>query len=169
MKRLAVLALTLATEAAVAGDMQPIPPAQADYLLNCAGCHGFDGVSNSTLVPDLKDHVGYYFNLPEGRAYLVRLPNVAFSTLDDRALADMLNYAIFTLGGHSVPKATKPFGAAEVGRLRKQPLNEVALFQYRQTMVETLIASYGAPTSLRLYGDDMYGDKSGFDSKASGK
>jgi len=140
-------------------EMTPIPPARQTYLLSCGGCHGLDGVSNAQLVPDLKDQVGFFFNLPEGRRYLARLPNVAFSTNSDQELAALLNYAVFTLGGASVPKGAKPYTAREVGQLRQQPLTETALFQYRQRMVETLIADYQAPVSLRRYGEDIYGRK----------
>jgi mono/diheme cytochrome c family protein len=107
----------------LAADLESEPvkafsPAQGDYLLNCGGCHGFHGVSNAKLVPGLKDLVGYYLRTPEGRAYLPRLPNVAFSTLSDQKLADMLNYVVFEIGGNSAPDGAKPYGAGEVGRWR---------------------------------------------------
>ena len=153
---IAALALLPALASA---DMAPIPAAQQAYLLGCGGCHGIDGVSNSRIVPDLKDQVGWFLNLPEGRRYLARLPNVAFSTNTDRELAALLNYAVFTLGGSSVPNGAKPYTAREVGELRKQPLTETALFQYRSKMVETLVADYRATPSLRRYGEDMYGSK----------
>ena len=131
--------------------------AQGDYLLNCGGCHGFRGVSNPKLVPSLKDLVGYYLRTSEGRAYLPRLPNVAFSTLSDQKLAAVLNYMVFEIGGNSAPVGAKPYGAGEVGKWRKQPLNEVVLSQYRQQLVETLIGQYGAPDQLRVYGDGSAG------------
>jgi hypothetical protein len=159
MKRAAgFIALTLMPALAFA-EMAPIPQDKQNFLLGCGGCHGLDGVSNSQIVPDLKNQVGYFLNLPEGRRYLARLPNVAFSTNTDEELAGLLNYAVFTLGGDSVPKGAKPYTAREVGALRKQPLTETALFQYRQDMVETLIADYRATPSLRRYGEDMYGRK----------
>jgi mono/diheme cytochrome c family protein len=132
--------------------------AQGDYLLNCGGCHGFQGISNAKLVPSLKDLVGYYLWIPEGRAYLPRLPNVAFSTLNDEKLAAVLNYVVFELGGNSAPAAAKPYGAAEVGRWRKQPLNEVVLSQYRLQLVERLINNHQAPANLRSYGQNPYRD-----------
>ncbi len=157
MKPAAGLIALALLPAAVHAELSPIPPDREVYLLNCGGCHGLDGVSNSQIVPDLKDQVGHFLALPEGRRYLVRLPNVAFSVTTDAELATLLNYAVFTLGGESVPKGAKPYSAAEVGSLRKQPLNEAALFQYRQTLVDTLIDKYKATTALRLYGDDLYG------------
>lgn len=128
-------------------------PRQSDFVLACAGCHGVDGFSNSKLVPSLKGRVGYYLNLPEGRAYLSRLPNVAFSAMSDEKLAAVLNYMVFEIGAGSAPAGTKPYTAAEVGKLRKQPLTE-GLSRYRQRMVETLIDQYAAPAALRTYGED---------------
>ncbi len=161
MKGVAGLLALALLPAALSAEMTPIPPARQNFLLSCGGCHGLDGVSNSQLVPDLKDQVGWFFSLPEGRRYLARLPNVAFSTNSDQELAELLNYAVFTLGGASVPKGAKPYTASEVGALRKQPLTEAALFQYRQGIVETLIGQYNATPSLRRYGEDMYGTKKG--------
>ena len=159
MKRAAGITALALLPALACADMTPIPQDKQNFLLNCGGCHGLDGVSNSQIVPDLKDQVGYFLNLPEGRRYLARLPNVAFSTNTDQELAALLNYAVFTLGGPSVPKGAKPYTAREVGELRKQPLTETALFQYRQQMVETLVADYRATPALRRYGEDMYGTK----------
>jgi cytochrome c553 len=125
---------------------------QRDYILACAGCHGLHGVSNSSLVPSLQGLVGYFLDLPEGRAYLSRLPNVAFSTLSDEQLAAVLNYMVFEVGAASAPAGARPYVAAEVGGWRKQPLTEVTLSAYRRRLVETLIRRYGAPATLRGYG-----------------
>ncbi len=157
MRRAILLLALLLLPAALHAEMAPIARDRADYLLNCGGCHGLDGVSNSTLVPDLKNQVGYFVALPEGRRYLGRLPNVAFTTLSDRDLAALLNYAVFTLGGESAPRGAKPYGAAEVAALRRQPLTEIQLFDYRKKLVEELIENHNATPELRLYGKDMYG------------
>jgi hypothetical protein len=130
---------------------------RTNYLLSCGGCHGLNGVSNSRLVPDLKDKVGYFLNLPVGRGYLVRLPNVAFSMTTDEALTGLLNFMVFTLGGASVPKGAKPYSVHEVSQLRRRPLTEVSLVQTRQEMVRILIDRYHASTDLRFYGAGDYG------------
>jgi cytochrome c553 len=129
---------------------------QSDYLLGCGGCHGYDGVSNSRRVPTLKGLVGYYLNSDRGREYLPRLPNVAFSNFSDAQLAALLNYMVFDLGAGSVPPGAKPYGAAEVGRLRKSPLTEVSLLSFRRDLVRTLIERYDAPAALREYGEETY-------------
>jgi hypothetical protein len=154
--RIAALAL-VALPAAAHAEVTQLPTDRANYLLSCGGCHGVEGVSNSRLVPDLKDQVGFFLNLPEGRSYVVRLPNVAFSITTDEALTGLLNYVVFTLGGPSVPHGTKPYTVREVSQLRRQPLTEVSLAQMRQQMVRILIDQYNATTDLRRYGADDYG------------
>lgn len=130
--------------------------AQSNYLLGCGGCHGTEGRSNSKLVPDLKNQVGYFLTIPAGRQYLVRLPNVAFYTASNAELAAMLNYMVFELGGEGVPAGAKPYTAAEVAGLRKSPLTEVSLVAFRASLVEELIAQHHAPVSLRTYGNSSY-------------
>jgi mono/diheme cytochrome c family protein len=126
------------------------------YVLGCGGCHGIEGVSNPKLVPELRGQVGYFLATRRGREYLVRLPNVAFYAVSNADLADILNYTVFTIGGVGLPLNAKPYTASEVGALRKAPLTEVSLIEYRNTLVEDLIANHGAPTSLRIYGDADY-------------
>jgi hypothetical protein len=137
--------------------MTQVQTPRGNYLLSCGGCHGLNGVSNSRLVPDLKDQVGYFLNLPQGRSYVVRLPNVAFSMTSDEALTGLVNYVVFTLGGASVPAGTKPYALREVSQLRRNPLTEVSLVQMREQMVRILIDQYHATTDLRRYGEDDYG------------
>lgn len=126
------------------------------YLLGCGGCHGIDGVSNGAVVPTLKGLVGYYLSIPEGRAYLVRLPNVAFANLDDTSLAEMLNYVVFDIGGGSAPARATKFDASEVGMLRKHPLTEVSLVKVRETLVNVLTKEHHAPPALREYSEQLY-------------
>ncbi len=133
-----------------------LPKPQADYLLNCGGCHGLNGLSNGMLVPDLQSQIGYFLRLHEGREYLVRLPNVAFSAMSDEELAAVLNFIVFQIGGTGVPGDAARYSAAEVAALRRRPLNEVSLTEYRGRLVETLIRRYGAPAGLRSYGNDRH-------------
>jgi hypothetical protein len=130
---------------------------RTNYLLSCGGCHGLNGVSNSSLVPDLKDQVGFFLNLPEGRNYVAQLPNVAFSTTTDEALTGLLNYVVFSLGGGSVPRGARPYTVREVSQLRRKPLTGISLAQMREQMVRILIDQYNATAALRRYGADDYG------------
>ena len=156
MFRAFMLALTGLPALLRAETIEALTP-RANYLLNCGGCHGLNGVSNSRLVPNLQDQVGFFLNLPEGRSYVVRLPNVAFSMTTDEALTGLMNYVVFTLGGAKVPKDAKPYTVREVSQLRRIPLTEVSLVQMRQRMVRILIDQYHATTDLSLYGEGDYG------------
>ena len=138
-----------------AGEPAVIPvfsKVQSDYMLACGGCHGETGRTNARFVPDLTDRVGYFMRTPEARAYLVRLPNVSAAALDDEALAGVLNFMVWTIGGASAPPASERFTAREVGEQRQQRLHTVSLRNLRRDLVETLIAEHEAPASLRDYG-----------------
>jgi mono/diheme cytochrome c family protein len=139
-----------------AADEAPLDRPYSNYLLGCGGCHGIDGVSNARLVPQLRGQVGYFMTTQTGREYLVRVPNVAFYTVSNEELAQMLNYMVFTIGRDGVPADAKPYTAREVAKLRKSPLTEVSLVDYRNRLVEDLIAHHGAPSSLRTYSNDAY-------------
>jgi mono/diheme cytochrome c family protein len=125
--------------------------ARGAFLERCGGCHGLDGKSAAALVPDLRDQVGYFLCTPEGRAYIGRLPNVAFSGVSDQQLAEMVNYTVFQIGGSSAPAKAKPYTAAEVGRLRRRPLTATDLVAQRARVAEAVIRSCPAAEGLRVY------------------
>lgn len=129
---------------------QALTPAQSDYIEYCSGCHGIQGRSRPTPVPELRDRVGYFLCTREGREYLIRLPNVAHAPIaDDAELAALMNFVAFGLGGASAPKDSRPFEAAEVGSLRRSPfVPGVALVAMRRRIVTDLIRRCGAPRSL---------------------
>jgi hypothetical protein len=144
-------------------DIQPTPPstpathlsaAQSLYLERCGGCHGIQGSSAPAVVPSLKSQVGYFLCIPAGRSYLIQLPSVALAPVSDQALADLMNFVVFDMGGGQaqVP-ATRPFTAAEVNMLRRHPLRDVSLLGYRAQLVEDVIQRCGAPVRLRAYGN----------------
>ena len=109
---------------------------QSDYVEHCSGCHGMQGNSAPAEIPVLRDRVGYFMCTREGRDYLIRLPNVAYSAItDNQELADMMNFVVFGLGGNSAPKGTKPFTAAEVARLRTKALATQSLIAVRAEVV----------------------------------
>ncbi len=95
-----------------------------DYQMNCQGCHTPDG-SGTGSVPVMKGHVGVFLQSETGREYLVRVPGSATSALSDERLAAVLNWIVYEFAGDSLQLPFTPFTAAEVGPLRKNPLNEV--------------------------------------------
>jgi len=147
-----MLFAAMATQGAPALPMLTTP--ESDYVEYCSGCHGMQGNSAPAEIPVLRDRVGYFMCTKEGRDYLIRLPNVAYSAItDNQELADMMNFVVFGLGGSSAPKGTRPFTAAEVGRLRAQALGTQSLIAARAAVVGKLISSCAVPESMKFFYD----------------
>jgi len=99
--------------------------ARYHYQMFCQGCHTPDG-SGANAVPALKDFMGYFLDTREGREFLVRVPGSATSKLNDAHLAEVLNWCLREFAGDSLPNDPyQPYTAAEVGRLRQSPLQEI--------------------------------------------
>src|SRR5437763_1838965 len=149
MKAAAVLALllmpTVAQAASTLPELRGLPEltvAQSDYVEHCSGCHGMQGNSAPAQIPVLRDRVGYFMCTREGREYLIRLPNVAYSAIsDNQELADMMNFVVFGRGGNSAPRAAKPFTAVEVARLRTRALATQSLIAARAEVVSKMVGS----------------------------
>jgi hypothetical protein len=140
LARLAGLAAAVAGLAIYPGDgaLAKLSPAQADYVEHCAGCHGMQGVSVPAKVPSLRNRVGYFLCTDASRAYLLRLPNVALSSLDDARLATTMNFVVFGLGGASSDSSARRFTADEVAIERKKPLSAVSLVATRAAIVRSV-------------------------------
>lgn len=127
---------------------------ESDYVEYCSGCHGMQGNSAPAEIPVLRDRVGYFMCTKDGRDYLIRLPNVAYSAItDNQELADMMNFVVFGLGGNSAPKGARPFTAAEVKRLRAEALGTQSLIAARAKVVGKLISDCAAPQSMKFFYD----------------
>jgi len=101
--------------------------AMRDYLLNCAGCHRFDGKGLEKLgIPDFRASISVFTHLPEGREYLVRVPGAAQSQLTDDALAQVLNWLVARYAPEQAPMPWQPYTAIEVARVRPQRYDDVA-------------------------------------------
>lgn len=146
----ALLGVALAASGGTAATSS-MTTAQSDYVEYCAGCHGVQGSSAPAPVPELRRRVGYFLCTPEGRDYLIRLPNVAHAPLEDpQALADMMNFVIFSFGRESVPSSARPYDGEEVARLRAKPLQPGAsLLAVRRKLVDDIIRKCGAPRDLQ--------------------
>jgi hypothetical protein len=144
--------------AAAAGQAQPELPLlttpESDYVEYCSGCHGMQGNSAPAEIPVLRDRVGYFMCTREGRDYLIRLPNVAYSAItDNQELSDMMNFVVFGLGGNSVPKGTRPFTAPEVRRLRADALGTQSLIAARAAVVDKMVTTCAVPKSMKFFYD----------------
>ena len=114
--RLSLLTVFLAG-AAFADDER----AHVNYMLHCQGCHlpaaeGFAG-----KVPVMKDFAGYFLHSQEGREFLIRVPGVALSALDDDEIAELMNWLLQTHSQDQLPDPYIAFTETEVAQLRKDP------------------------------------------------
>jgi mono/diheme cytochrome c family protein len=115
----------------------PMPRAAQTYATNCQGCHGELGVSASE-IPTLAGRVGYFTRLPQGRRYIVQVPNVALNPSSDEDIAAVLNWVLLTYSRRELLSDFEPYTAAEVSVLRKSRIDVVA---ERRRVIEELVAS----------------------------
>lgn len=96
-----------------------------NYQLQCAGCHLSDGTgSKANDTPKMKDFVGNFLKVEGGREFLVRVPGMSQSALNNAQLADLLNWLLDKNGvaGASMPEHYQPYTEEEVARIRKVSL-----------------------------------------------
>ena len=123
-----LLATALAAAAYVYAGEELIPGvantqrAWQNWTLNCQGCHRPDASGSAGTTPALAGAVSEFLSVPGGRDYLGRVPGVATSPLSDAELSEVLNWILWRFDREHVPDGFMPFGPAEVGRLRSQPL-----------------------------------------------
>jgi hypothetical protein len=97
---------------------------ELDWTLRCGGCHGIHGQGTPGHVPRLAGFVGHFTQHPQGRDYLMRVPGVVRSRLDDARLAGVLNWLLATLSPDQVAADFAPFTPEEVAGARQAPLPE---------------------------------------------
>ena len=96
-----------------------------DWMLHCRGCHGADAAGVAGSVPRLDGEVARFLDVPGGRAFLIRVPGVAQSELNDQRLAALLTWMVGRFGPAASAAAATPFGQDEVAELRRRPLTRV--------------------------------------------
>lgn len=118
---LAGLAALVVGRDARAGGYSP----EVNYALHCQGCHLADGRATAGLVPALDATLGRFAALPEGRSYLVRLPNVTAAQLDEQSAAALMTWVVQRFAGDSLPAGFRPFTVEEIAAGRRAPLVDV--------------------------------------------
>ena len=122
--------------------VEPMTRPARIYAENCEGCHGWAGIS-VTEIPTLKERIGYFARIPEGRRYLVQVPNVALNPSSDEDIAAMMNWLLATYSREQLPADFKPYSAAEVAELRKARIDVAA---DRRRVVAALVAANQLPS-----------------------
>jgi hypothetical protein len=96
-----------------------------------------DGVPSPLgRIPALKDRIGRFLALPEGRAFLVQVPGVNNTGMNDAAIARIMNWVVLNLAGASLPAEFIPYTEHEVARFRAQ--RPVDVPTYRKALARRL-------------------------------
>jgi mono/diheme cytochrome c family protein len=126
----------------------------ATFQANCAVCHGAKGLGQPSLAPPLTNYPARYASIAEGRRQLAltvlngmfgaidvdqkhydfKMPE--FTSLDDAALAAVLNFVVFDLA--NAPDAAKPLTAEEIAAERGHPLEGAAVREHRAKVLAAL-------------------------------
>jgi mono/diheme cytochrome c family protein len=122
--------------------VEPMARPARIYAENCEGCHGWAGVS-VTEIPTLAGRIGYFARIPEGRRYLVQVPNVALNPSSDEDIAAMMNWLLATYSRKQLPADFQPYSAEEVAELRKARIDVAA---ERPRVIAQLAASKQIPS-----------------------
>ena len=101
---------------------QAVADPHTDYLLYCRGCHLHTGDAvPSASIPSLHD-LAPLLETREGRDYLIRVPGVAQSGMNDERLAAVLNWVLTNFNSDSLPNGFEPFTTEEVSQARPKVL-----------------------------------------------
>jgi mono/diheme cytochrome c family protein len=122
--------------------VEPMARPARIYAENCEGCHGWAGVS-VTEIPTLKGRIGYFARIPEGRRYLMQVPNVALNPSSDEDIAAMMNWLLATFSRKELPADFVPYTAQEVAALRTARIDVAA---DRRRVVAALVAANELPS-----------------------
>lgn len=117
--------LATAGQAAMPGVENPAR-ARQHYILQCQGCHRPDATGTPATTPTMANFAARFLSVSGGREYLSRVPGVATAALSDKDLAELLNWTLIRFDPANMPTNFKPYDAAEVARLRRQPLRTEA-------------------------------------------
>ena len=126
--------------------LAPMPRTAQLYATNCQGCHGEFG-SSAAEIPTLAGRVGYFTRIPDGRRYLVQVPNVALNANSDADIAAVLNWLLATYSRAQLPADFQPYTASEVAELRQARIDVVAS---RRRIVDALLAAGQIPSADTL-------------------
>jgi hypothetical protein len=110
--------------------------AEFNFVMFCQGCHGRQGAGRPGNVPRVKDFIGNFLRVEGGREFLVQVPGSAFSSLDNKSLAELLNWMLLELSPNETPKDFVLYKQKEVGKLRASALTEVD--ELRAKLIKTM-------------------------------
>ncbi len=111
--------------------------ARYHWIMHCQGCHGVQAQGAPGGAPRMAGVVSKFLHNEAGRAYLSRVPGVAFVSLSNRDVAELMNWVVQTFDAQNLPEHFKPYTEDEMKNLRQQPLISQA-FRVRKKILQNL-------------------------------
>ncbi len=99
-------------------------PPQQLYMLNCWGCHRPHGEGIPGTAPPLRDAADF-LRVKGGREYLISVPGVSQSALDNADTAAVMNWILQSFSTDRLPKDFQPYTADEIAQSRTSHLMDI--------------------------------------------
>jgi hypothetical protein len=118
-------------------------PAQAispddNYTLHCMGCHLADGSETPGHIPAIRS-AARFLAAPGGREFLIRVPGVANSPINNKELAELLNWMLHEFSSEDEMKDFQAYTTEEVAMHRVNVLTEVE--KVRESLLNTIAST----------------------------
>ncbi|MEH6519371.1 MAG: c-type cytochrome [Halioglobus sp.] len=95
-----------------------------NYQIHCEGCHGAAGAGLAGLVPAFVDELSSYLHISEGRKFIIQVPGVSQSSLNDAEVAELMNWMVVAYDPQGMPENFRWYTEEEVALLRSEPISE---------------------------------------------
>lgn len=94
--------------------------ARTNFIHHCTGCHLADGSgAPSKGIPSMRNTLSQFLKVTGGREFIVQVPGVMNSSLNDRDIAGLMNWLLPYVSPGIVPPDMPPYTTEEIARLRK--------------------------------------------------
>lgn len=130
-RRLLVIIAVWCSIVGVCANAESLLGPAKNYLLHCEGCHMADGSGQPGYVPAFRYSVSRFLAIPEGRAYLGRVPGTSQSLLADSDRAELLNWIVSKFDADHLPVGFRPYTADELSRYRRDPVSQASVERAR--------------------------------------
>jgi mono/diheme cytochrome c family protein len=125
--RLVRCALSVAACITSATGARANTPMLTVYTLNCSGCHGAEGLGVPEVgIPNLNE-AGRFVRTELGRKYLIQVPGLSQSRLDDATAARLLNWILRKFSANRLPTYFAPYTAQEVAHFRADKTSDAKI------------------------------------------